>query len=102
MHCKGDIILVNHGDKIAIDGEIIWGDATINESMFTGESGRVTLKDQVGATFGAVFTAIFINGHRVRPPAIKIEDLYSAKPLIWKEVDGGLEHPSERQAIDGT
>lgn len=35
---KGDVILVNHGDKIAIDGEIIWGDATINESMITGES----------------------------------------------------------------
>lgn len=38
---KGDIILVNHGDKIAIDGEIIWGDATINESMVTGESAPV-------------------------------------------------------------
>ena len=34
----GDVILVNHGDKIAIDGEIIWGEATINESMITGES----------------------------------------------------------------
>lgn len=35
---KDDVILVNHGDKIAIDGEIIWGEATINESMITGES----------------------------------------------------------------
>lgn len=35
---KDDIILVNQGDKIAIDGEIIWGEATINESMITGES----------------------------------------------------------------
>jgi len=35
---KEDIILVNEGDKIAIDGEIIWGEATINESMITGES----------------------------------------------------------------
>jgi Cu+-exporting ATPase len=35
---KNDIILVNQGDKIAIDGEIIWGEATINESMITGES----------------------------------------------------------------
>lgn len=34
----GDVILVNHGDKIAIDGEIIWGEATIDESMITGES----------------------------------------------------------------
>lgn len=35
---KEDVILVNQGDKIAIDGEIIWGEATINESMITGES----------------------------------------------------------------
>lgn len=35
---KDDVILVNQGDKIAIDGEIIWGEATINESMITGES----------------------------------------------------------------
>ena len=35
---KGDIIQVNSGDKIAIDGEIIWGEATINEAMITGES----------------------------------------------------------------
>lgn len=34
----GDTILSNQGDKIATDGEIIWGEATINESMITGES----------------------------------------------------------------
>jgi len=34
----GDIIQVNSGDKIAIDGEIIWGEASVNESMISGES----------------------------------------------------------------
>lgn len=34
----GDVIQVNSGDKIAIDGEIIWGEASINEAMITGES----------------------------------------------------------------
>jgi Cu+-exporting ATPase len=34
----GDILLVNSGDKIPADGEIIWGFGTINESMITGEN----------------------------------------------------------------
>jgi len=34
----GDTLLVNEGDKIPTDGDIIWGDAYVNESMLTGES----------------------------------------------------------------
>jgi Cu+-exporting ATPase len=34
----GEILLVNSGDKIPADGEIIWGQGTINESMITGEN----------------------------------------------------------------
>jgi len=35
---SGDILLVNTGDKIPSDGDIIWGDALVNESLITGES----------------------------------------------------------------
>lgn len=34
----GALLLVNTGDKIPVDGEIISGDASIDESMITGES----------------------------------------------------------------
>lgn len=34
----GDIIQVNSGDRVAVDGEIIKGNATIDESMISGES----------------------------------------------------------------
>ena len=34
----GDILVIKSGDKIPVDGEIIWGEASINESMLTGES----------------------------------------------------------------
>jgi P-type Cu+ transporter len=42
----GDIILVRPGEKIPVDGEIIAGKSTIDESMVTGES--VPIDKQVG------------------------------------------------------
>jgi Cu+-exporting ATPase len=33
-----DIVLVNNGDSIPVDGEIVFGDAQIDEHMITGES----------------------------------------------------------------
>ncbi|NQX99437.1 MAG: cation-translocating P-type ATPase, partial [Flavobacteriales bacterium] len=41
----GDILQFNTGDKIAVDGEIIWGDAVINEAMISGESTPVNKKN---------------------------------------------------------
>lgn len=34
----GDTLIVNTGDKIPVDGEVLSGDASVNESMLTGES----------------------------------------------------------------
>jgi Cu+-exporting ATPase len=34
----GDILLVNHGDKIPVDGDVLSGNASVDESMLTGES----------------------------------------------------------------
>lgn len=34
----GDILIVNNGDSIPVDGEIVKGDASIDEHMITGES----------------------------------------------------------------
>lgn len=34
----GDTLIVNQGDKIPVDGEVLSGDASIDESMLTGES----------------------------------------------------------------
>jgi Cu+-exporting ATPase len=34
----GDILLVNEGDQVPVDGDVLSGDALINEAMITGES----------------------------------------------------------------
>jgi len=35
---RGDVLQFNTGDKVAVDGEIVWGDSIINEAMISGES----------------------------------------------------------------
>ena len=50
---RGDLLLVNTGDKIPLDGKIQWGQASINEAMITGESLPVSKKtgdDIIGGT----------------------------------------------------
>jgi len=34
----GDILIVNHGDKVPVDGDMLEGNASVDESMLTGES----------------------------------------------------------------
>lgn len=50
----GDILLVNSGDKIPADGEIIWGFGIINESMITGENLPVDRKLQGKVLAGTI------------------------------------------------
>lgn len=49
---KGDIIFVRAGEKIPVDGEIIEGSSSIDESMLTGESMPVS-KDVSDTVIGA-------------------------------------------------
>ncbi|MHB9021867.1 MAG: potassium-transporting ATPase subunit KdpB [Halothiobacillus sp.] len=49
---KGDVILVEAGDMIPVDGEVIEGVASVNESAITGESAPVIR--EAGGDFNAV------------------------------------------------
>lgn len=40
----GDMLLVNEGDQVPVDGEVLSGDALLNEAMITGESIPVVKK----------------------------------------------------------
>ena len=41
----GDVVMVNHGDSVPVDGEIIYGDGQIDEHMITGEFNATRLTD---------------------------------------------------------
>ena len=58
----GDIVLIRPGDKIPVDGEVLEGESTVDESMLTGESVPKEKKpgDRViGATINKVGTFRF-------------------------------------------
>jgi K+-transporting ATPase ATPase B chain len=53
---KGDLILIEHGDKVPIDSEVLEGIAMVDESLLTGESANV--RKSMGSTLlgGSVVT----------------------------------------------
>jgi Cu+-exporting ATPase len=88
----GDILVINTGDKIPVDGEIVWGEASINESMLTGESLPVekTKYDQaIGGTIiekGSIHVLVTKTGkHTVLSQIIDLmKRAQAAKPNIQK------------------
>lgn len=91
----GDIIVVRPGEKIPVDGKIIDGFSTIDESMITGESLPVEKKvgdSCIGATinkFGSFkFEATKIGKDTVLSQIVKmVEDAQGSKAPIQKIAD---------------
>ena len=53
----GDTLIVNNGDNIPIDGTIIYGECTVDESMITGESIPVSKKINSDVIGGTILTS---------------------------------------------
>jgi P-type Cu+ transporter len=91
----GDVVLVKPGEKVPLDGEIVKGESSLDESMLTGESMAVGKKvgDQVfGATVnqqGALSAKITaLSGNTVLSQIVKlVENAQQQKAPIQKLVD---------------
>ena len=52
----GDLILIKSGEQVPSDCKILWGDATVNESIITGESMPITKKEKDILIGGSLLT----------------------------------------------
>ncbi|MER3428123.1 MAG: copper-translocating P-type ATPase, partial [Pyrinomonas sp.] len=89
----GDVVVVRPGDQIPVDGEVVSGQATVNQSAITGESMLV----EVGP--GArVFAASFVSlgGLRVRATAVGADSTFGRVIRLVKEAEA---HRAEVQRL---
>jgi Cu+-exporting ATPase len=88
----GDILLVNTGDKIPVDGDILDGNASVDESMLTGESVPVTKQKYDSVIGGTILQsgnirmlATKVGSHSVLAQIIDLmKKAQAAKPPIQK------------------
>ena len=91
----GDVVMVRPGEKIPVDGNILQGHSTVDESMLTGESVPVDKKpgdEVIGGTinkFGAFkFMATKVGRDTALAQIIKIvEDAQGSKAPVQRMVD---------------
>jgi Cu+-exporting ATPase len=91
----GDVVVVRPGDKIPVDGEIIEGRSTLDESMVTGESLPVDKKpgdEVIGATVNTTgsfkFRATKVGKDTALAQIVKmVQDAMGSKAPIARLVD---------------
>jgi Cu+-exporting ATPase len=89
---SGDILLVNQGDKIPVDGDVLRGEASVDESMLTGESLPVEKKKYDKVIGGTIvqhgnikIMATKVGSHTVLSQIIDLmKKAQAAKPPVQK------------------
>ncbi|MBI4406824.1 copper-translocating P-type ATPase [Candidatus Micrarchaeota archaeon] len=91
----GDLVIVKPGEKIPVDGAVVSGESSVNESMVTGESMPVTKRKGDAVIAGTInehgaltFKATKIGKDTLLAQIIKlVEQAQNSKPPIQKLVD---------------
>ena len=92
---KGDLVLVKPGEKIPIDGVVIDGESSVNESMVTGESRPVSKKEKnevIGGTInndGSLTVKVTKTGQQTAISQIMnlIREAQGSKPQVQRLAD---------------
>ena len=92
---ENEILIISHGEKIALDGIIIDGNAEIDESMITGESMPVIKKENDVILAGTLLVSGNIkikvtsdsNNTYLSTLINKVEQIQASKPRIQKLAD---------------
>lgn len=82
---EGDIVLVNNGDSIPVDGELVSGEAQVDEHMITGESlpARKSSNDKV---IGG--TLVLDGNMKIRATAVGSDSVLSNIIRLVREAQG--------------
>lgn len=96
----GDIVMVRPGESIATDGEVVYGESSVDESMITGESIPVDKKPGDGVIGGTInkngylrFKATQIGSHTALASIIDlVEQSRRSKAPIQRIADRAVEY----------
>ena len=97
---KGDLILIKPGEKVPIDGKVVEGTSSVNESMITGESRPVDKKkgsDVIGGTInndGSLTVEVTKTGGETAVSQIMelVRSAQESKPPVQKLADSAAKY----------
>jgi P-type Cu2+ transporter len=92
---KGDVVLVKPGERIPVDGVVVYGESSVNESMLTGESVPVNKKkdsEVIGGTIngdGSLTIKVTKTGSETALSQIMelVKQAQESKPNVQKLAD---------------
>jgi Cd2+/Zn2+-exporting ATPase len=89
-----DILVIKTGERVPVDGKIVFGEAILDESSFTGES--VPVEKTIGAE---VYTATLLAGGVLKIRAVKVgEDTTLARLLVLMRAAAEMKSKAQRFA----
>lgn len=88
----GERLLVNTGDKVPVDGEVYWGECTVDESMISGESfpkekriGDLVIGGTIVSSGTIKIKASAVGEHTVLAAMIRlVKQAHTSKPEIQR------------------
>jgi P-type Cu+ transporter len=81
----GDVVVVRPGERVPVDGEVVWGASGVDESMLTGESLPVSKAQGDGVIGGTVNRT---GSFRFRATALGAESVLAQIMKLMREAQG--------------